>query len=174
MPTFENVSYVMGVDPGLDGGITVLRRYPAEDGGPGFRYDIALSTAMPVLDGSKRRYDLRGIINIFKMYPISRATIERVSARPGQGVTSMFNFGYGAGLLEGIMSALDIPYQLVISQTWMKKVLAGLPKDEKAKSSVVYCQRLFPKMDWRKTDRCRVPHDGKTDSCCIAIFTLEN
>lgn len=170
----EGPRYVMGIDPGLDGGITILRTTPPEDGGPGYRYDVALSVAMPTLDLSKRIYDLRSIISVCTEFPIAMATIERVSARPGQGVTSMFSFGYGAGLLEGILAALDIPYQLVIPQTWMKKVLSGLPKDEKSKSSIVFCQRMFPKIDWRKTERSRIAHDGKTDSCCIAVFTLDH
>lgn len=155
---------VIGIDPGLDGGLTCIEST-----------NIVASIPMPTVAlGKKRIIDGVAVCRFIRSMNPSKITMERVHSMPKQGISSTFSFGHGFGLLEGIIVAMEIPYQLVIPQTWMKKVLAGLPKDEKSKSSVVYCQRLFPTIDWRRTDRCKVPHDGKTDSCCIAIFTLEN
>jgi hypothetical protein len=82
----------------------------------------------------------------------------------------MFSFGYGTGILEGILIAMRIPYRRVRPQEWMKEVLKGLPKVEKA--SVLFCQRQWPGTDWRGTERSKKPHDGKTDSACMAYYGL--
>ena len=42
-----------------------------------------------------------------------RVIIEQVSAMPGQGVTSMFNFGQSFGILKGICSAMQLPMYFV-------------------------------------------------------------
>lgn len=157
---------VCGIDPGLQGGITILSD---ERSGK----VVVNSFPMPILDiGKKHILDPKGIATILRGYPIDKVAIEQVGAMPGQGVTSMFSFGYGAGMLEGIVACLGIPYELVRPQRWMKDVLSGLPKDAGAKSSIVWCQRKFPEIDWRRTVQCKKPSDGKTDSCCIAWYAM--
>ena len=47
--------------------------------------------------------------------------VEKVSAMPGQGVVSMFNFGHNLGFIEGLLCANHIPYQMVPPQTWKKE-----------------------------------------------------
>lgn len=151
--------YIGGVDPGLDGGLTVLNQ----------NKEIVDSIIMPTLDLGKRRIlNAVAIVHFLERYPLKHIVLERVASRPDQSAQSVFTFGYGAGILEGIVATLKIPYSLVIPQVWMKKVLLGLPK-EAGKSSIVYCQRTYPQVDWRGTERSRVPHDGKTDSACIAL-----
>ena len=49
-----------------------------------------------------------------------RVIIEQVSAMPGQGVTSMFNFGQSFGILKGICSAMQIPMYFVRPAKWKK------------------------------------------------------
>jgi crossover junction endodeoxyribonuclease RuvC len=46
--------------------------------------------------------------------------IERVAARPGQGVTSMFRFGLTAGQIIGLVAGLRVPYSLVLPQRWQR------------------------------------------------------
>lgn len=155
----------VGIDPGLNGGITL---YDNEN--PSWS---VTSFVMPTFKaGTKSHIDAGGVSRILKLFNPDRVVIEKVGAMPGQGVTSMFSFGYGAGMLEGIVTALGYPLSFVTPQAWMKAVLKGLPKTG-AKSSVVFCARMFPGIDWRGTDRSRKPHDGKTDSCCIAMY-LDN
>ena len=92
------------------------------------------------------------------------AAVEKVGAMHGQGVTSMFNFGKNAGYIEGVLSALNISYQLVPPKKW--KDMFSLNSD-KAKSIEV-CKRLFPDVSLRRTERCTTDSDGIAESCLIA------
>lgn len=61
---------------------------------------------------------------------IKHGFIEKVGAMPGQGVSGMFNFGYSAGVLEGVLVAKGIPVQFIPPPTWKKSQgLSGLDKD---------------------------------------------
>lgn len=160
---------ICGIDPGLSGGITIIERLF-----DGRHENISImSMPMPTVDiGKKKVLDVRSINTILRCKVLDLVVIEKVGAMPGQGVTSMFSFGYGAGILEGIVSSLYIPYELARPQEWMKKVLTGLPKGSDSKASILWCQRKFPDIDWRGTERSKKPHDGKTDSCCLAWYGL--
>lgn len=95
-----------------------------------------------------------------------KVCVEKVGAMPGQGVVSMFNFGHNLGVIEGILSALRIPYQLVPPQTWKKEFsLTG----DKAKSIEV-CKKLFPWVDLRATERSRKPSDGLAEALLMAEY----
>ena len=95
------------------------------------------------------------------------AAVEKVGAMPGQGVTSMFNFGKSAGYIEGVLTALGIPYQLVMPKRWKQEfTLNG--KDKAA--SIATCKRLFPDVKLRATDRCRKDSDGMAEALLIAEF----
>jgi hypothetical protein len=154
---------ICGIDPGLDGGIAFI-----EDGKP---KDIYI---MPTLEyGKKRIIDARRLAEILKLYTVEHVIIERVGSRPDQSAPSVFTFGYGAGLLEGVVAALGLSYSFVIPQAWMRVLFKGMPKEEN-KTSVVYCVQRFPGIDWRATPRSRVPHDGMTDATCIALAYLQS
>lgn len=95
-----------------------------------------------------------------------KVCLEKVGAMPGQGVVSMFNFGHNLGVIEGILSALRIPYQLVPPQTWKKEFsLTG----DKAKSIEV-CKKLFPWVDLRATERSRKSSDGLAEALLMAEY----
>lgn len=157
---------VVGIDPGLNGGLTSLEYN--EHG-----MMVISSEPMPTIGGAKgkRLISLAGVKNFLVGADPNLVIIERVSARPGQGVTSMFTFGYGCGLIEGIVFALGMQQMFVLPQAWQKNLFKGLPRDMD-KPSQLFCQRTFPNVDWRATERSRVPHDGKTDSCCLAYYGL--
>ena len=95
------------------------------------------------------------------------AVVEKVGARPGQGVTSMFNFGRSAGYIEGVLSALGIPYQLIPPATW-KKEFSLIGKDKQA--SIVTCHKLFPDVDLKRSNRCRTDSDGKAEALLLAEY----
>ena len=92
--------------------------------------------------------------------------VEKVGAMPKQGVTSMFNFGKSAGFIEGVLSAYNIPYQLVPPQTWKKEY--SLNHDKGA--SITVCERLFPNVDLHRTERCTTKHDGMAEALLIAEY----
>ena len=95
------------------------------------------------------------------------AAVEKVGARPGQGVTSMFSFGKSAGFIDGVFTALGIPFQLVPPATW-KREFSLIGKDKRA--SIEVCKRLFPNVDLKRTERCRTESDGCAESLLICEY----
>ncbi|HHP0467283.1 TPA: hypothetical protein ACRZZI_004944 [Vibrio harveyi] len=91
--------------------------------------------------------------------------MEKVGARPNQGVVSMFNFGDGYGKVKGVLETLAIPYKLITPQQWKKVILAGTAKDKDA--AISYVSRKYPDLELIPP-RCRKPHDGIADACCLA------
>lgn len=94
------------------------------------------------------------------------ACVERVGARPGQGVTSMFSFGKSAGFIEGVLSAYGIPFELVQPQKWKKEFSITSDKN----SSIAVCKRLFPKASLLRTERCKTEHDGMAEALLMAEY----
>lgn len=96
----------------------------------------------------------------------TRAVIEHVGAMPGQGVTSMFNFGQNFGYIKGLLEAFQIPYELVRPQKWKKEFSITGDKN----SSIEVCKRLFPDVSLRRTERCRKDDDGLAEALLIAEY----
>ena len=123
---------ICAIDPGYTGAIAFL----SDDG------VLIEIVDMPVIkhDGKTRivATELAVILDSRSM-DIAYLVIERVGARPGQGVTSMFNFGYGAGLVEGIAAALFVPYFHVLPQTWKRQMGVGADKG----ACRALCQKLW-------------------------------
>ena len=98
--------------------------------------------------------------------PSSVCCLEKVSAMPGQGVVSMFNFGQNLGYIEGLLQAFDIPYQLVPPQTWKKEFCVTSDKN----TSIEVCRKLFPHVCLLPTARSRKPSDGMAEAILIAEY----
>lgn len=94
------------------------------------------------------------------------AVVEKVGAMPGQGVTSMFSFGKSAGFIDGVLSALGIPYQLVTPQRWKKEFTLHHSKED----SITVCKRLFPGVSLLPTSRCRKESDGMAEALLMAEY----
>ena len=144
----------IGVDPGAKGGYAVISK--SETGQAVFAYpwdDDFFAMEM----ASLMQFKEHGIV----------AAVEKVGAMPGQGVTSMFNFGKSAGYIEGVLSAFGIPYQLVPPAKW-KKEFSLIGKDKQA--SIVTCRKLFPELDLKRTERCRTDSDGKAEATLLAEY----
>lgn len=138
----------VGIDPGKSGALAIIH----EDGQvETYTFNPAVYTT--VLDHVSKNTD-----------PI--CCLEKVSAMPGQGVVSMFNFGHNLGFIEGVLQATKLPYQLVPPQTWKKEF--SLTSD-KAKSIEV-CQKLFPNANLMATDRSRKPSDGIAEAVLMAEY----
>lgn len=144
----------IGVDPGAKGGYAVISK--TETGQAVFAYpwdDAFFAMEMANLMSLKSQ----GIV----------AAVEKVGARPGQGTVSMFNFGKNAGYIEGVLSALGIPYQLVPPAKW-KKDFSLIGKDKQA--SIATCHKLFPELDLKRTERCKTDSDGKAEATLLAEY----
>jgi len=151
---------VIGVDPGKAGGFALI-----DNEGKVIAYRATFVTGAELdLSGiSQWIYDCRrSVQGPFIAY------IEKVSAMPGWGSTSLFSFGFATGAVHGILAAIQIPRYLVTPQAWKKVVLAGTPKDKDA--AIAYCRRAFPNCDLLATPRSKKPHDGIADAICIAQY----
>ena len=92
--------------------------------------------------------------------------LERVTARPGQGVVSMFRFGENYGFIQGLLVAYSIPYELVTPQKWKKEFQVTSDKN----TSIAVCKRLFPGISLRKTPQSRTDHDGMAEALLLAMY----
>lgn len=145
---------IIGIDPGLTGGIAVLK------GSDEF------SMPMPTVKaGKKSQIDETSVRKFLSTCFCARAYVEKVGGMPKQGVASVFTFGAGWGLVRGILCGLGISYELVTPQRWQKEILGGQPN-----SQYLVASRLWPEFDFRATNRCRKPHSGMVDAMLIAEY----
>ena len=144
---------VIGIDPGLSGALVHV------DG---------ISTGlldMPTIDvRGKRRIDGYAVHDwIIGMGPVDMVVIEEVQGVQGTGATSAFTFGFGAGLLEGILIAARRPYMKVRPQVWTKAL--GVARDKGDHRQLA--QRLYPESAHLFA---RVKDDGRADAALIAYW----
>ena len=155
---------IIGIDPGISGSICFF-----EDG------KILEVIEMPVMtEGKKNKKQVNGaqIYNEFlkrinnKSDQI-RVVIEQVSAMPGQGVTSMFNFGQSYGILKGICSAMQLPMFFVRPAKWKKYFnLINSQKDASRTRAI----EIFP---YFSTQLSKKKDSNKADAILIASFYYE-
>ena len=145
---------VMGIDPGMKGGIALLNTDT----------NSLVASPTPLL---AKELDYRTIFKAIQEHSPDRIVIEKVHAMPGQGVTSMFNFGYGYGALVALSSVSNARLILVTPQTWKKHVLEGTAKDKSA--AIQFCRMTYPLVNLVQP-RCRTPHDGVADAICLSHY----
>ena len=122
---------IAAIDPGITGAICI------HDEGRYTFFD------MPVLSmrNGKKRVDGQALATILK--GCTHVAIEEVSAMPGQGVTSMFGFGYSAGVCAGVCGALGASVHMVSPRSW--KAWCGLIGTDKDFSRTLAIQR-YPEL----------------------------
>ena len=156
---------IIGIDPGISGSICFF-----EDG------KILDVVEMPTMtDGKKNKRQVNGSqifneisqrIHKTENHEI-RVIIEQVSAMPGQGVTSMFNFGQSFGILKGISAAMQLPVYFVRPAKWKKYF--GLIKSEKDASRTKAIE-MFP---YFSSQLSKKKDSNKADAILIASFYYE-
>lgn len=156
------MSICVGIDPGLDGAVAVLR---------GDQLELHVTPVLAAAKGGKRVFDLAGMRSILVRALPDLVVIEKVSSRPGQGVSSVFSFGRGYGNWEGLLVGLGMPFQAVTPQSWQKAVLSGTARDKQAAIETI--SRRFPGVSLLKSPRSTKPHDGFADSACLAIYARQ-
>ena len=70
-------------------------------------------------------------------------------------------------MFQGLLESIGISYEIVKPQTCMKEL--GIDSKDK-KGSIPFCQRKWPDVDWKATERCTKVHDGLTDGACLALY----
>lgn len=92
--------------------------------------------------------------------------LEHVSARPGNGSVSMFGFGENFGFIQGLLTAFEIPYELVRPAKWKKEFSVTADKN----TSIEVCHRLFPNVSLKRTERCKKDDDGLAEATLLAEY----
>ena len=156
---------IIGIDPGISGSICFL-----EDG------IIKDVIEMPTMtEGKKNKKQVNGsqIFNEIsfriKTYEKKniKVVIEQVSAMPGQGVTSMFNFGQSFGILKGICSAMQLPIYFVRPAKWKKYFnLINSEKDASRTRAI----EIFP---YFSSNLSKKKDSNKADAILIASYFNE-
>ena len=72
--------------------------------------------------------------------------------------------------MEGMLAALEIPYMVVHSKTWQKKMFEGVAHTDTKQSSVLVAQRLFPGVKFVGSDKATKLHNGMTDAALMAYY----
>ena len=156
---------IIGIDPGLSGSICFF-----EDG------KILDVVEMPTMtEGKKNKRQVNGsqVYNEIskKIKQVDKkdikVIIEQVSAMPGQGVTSMFNFGQSYGILKGMCSAMQLPMYFVRPAKWKKYF--GLINSEKDASRTKAIE-IFP---YFSSNLSKKKDSNKSDAILIASYYYE-
>ncbi len=154
--------YIIGIDPGISGAICFF-----EDG---LVRDVIEMPSMA--EGKKNKRQINGpqifneIQERIKSIPKKdiSVVVEQVSAMPGQGVTSMFNFGQSFGVIKGICSAMQLSIHFVRPAKWKKYF--NLIKTEKDASRTKAIE-VFPYISKHLS---RKKDSNKADAILIASF----
>ena len=154
---------IIGIDPGLSGGIAVLENNK-----------VLSIFDMPVMsEGKKNKRQLNSAQlvklikdNISKNEEVS-VVVEQVNAMPGQGVTSMFNFGQTFGAIKGVCAALSLPIFFVRPAKWKKHFeLINSSKDSSRTKAI----EMYPSLS---NDLAKKKDVNKSDAILIARFYSE-
>lgn len=126
------------------------------------------------------QYHIEEIIAIIKSwisdYHVEKLVMERVSAIPFQSSQTAFSLGGATFMFETICAMLKIHVEVVEPRAWQKKIFGdlGISYDKKTtkQASIQAAKILFPDFDFRKSEKCRVASDGKTDSVLIGFYSF--
>lgn len=144
----EAVPCILGVDPGLSGALAFY--FPTHD-----RVSVH---DMPVVAGKVDGY---GLSEAIRQLRPTHAVIEQVATRPGQGISSAFNFGEGCGVVRGVVASLAVPVVFVTPTSWKRHFRLSQDKDESRKRAM----DLFPSI---AKDFSRKKDDGRAEAALIA------
>ena len=164
---------IFGIDPGVSGAISALK-----DG-----KILALYEMPTMIDGKKNKRQVNGaeVANIFlneinnlkwketgstglKFEDKAKVVVEHVTAMPGQGVTSMFNFGQSFGVIKGICSALSLPIYFVRPSKWKKHFNLINTNKDASRTKVI---QVYPEISSKLS---RKKDSNKADAILIARY----
>ena len=150
---------ILGIDCGAKG---ALAFFDPDSG----TLDVIDMPTVEVKRGAKLKSEIspQMVAALIRARNPSSATIEKVGAMPGQGVSSMYQFGRGVGMLEGVLAALQIPTSYVTPQQWQRAVQSRDGKDG-ARARAAELFPAYAQMFARKKD------DGRADAALIAWWS---
>ena len=158
--------FIIGIDPGISGALCFMEH--------GKIIDVIDMPSMA--DGKKNKKQVNGsqVFNEISRYIKDKnpndvkVIIEHVSAMPGQGVTSMFNFGQSFGVLKGIFSAMQIPMDFVSPVKWKKFFNLINTNKDASRTKAIEIYPYFSSKLSKKKDA------NKADAILISSFYYQN
>lgn len=142
--------YYLGIDVGKSGAFAVLKDHEIQTYG---------------------KFNEREFLNtcfwLSKQQEKTICAIEKVTARPGQGVTSMFTFGMNFGWLKGVLDANGISYQEIRPQTWKKEFGLNSSKED----SIAVARQLFPDANLIP-EHCRKEDHNIAEALLLSLYAM--
>ncbi len=160
---------IIGIDPGIGGAVAVLDLR----NGQKIARVFSVPTQNIVKKGKKKKdYDAAAMAKILAEYRGTRCLVvqEATHAMPKQGTASMYSFGRGAGLWEGIVAALEMKQEFVLPVVWKKEWASTLLSIEKrlAKDKArELAKSLYSELE---PEFARKKDDGKAEALLIAEY----
>ena len=153
---------IIGIDPGVSGAISILENKKV----------IEIFDMPTMIDGKKNKKQVNGsqVTNIIKEKLNDNSgkeiivVVEHVNAMPGQGVTSMFNFGQSFGVIKGICSALRLPIYFVRPMKWKKHFNLIKTNKDASRTKVI---EVYPEISSKLS---RKKDSNKADAILIARY----
>ena len=164
---------ILGIDPGLSGGLAFIT------------WDNAISSnkknmkavdliVMPTVSKSKksnkRMIDTNKLNSILFQKKPDFVFIEKVFSRPGEGVVSAFTFGFGAGILEGLVVANNLKFEYISPIEWTRYFYNIVPHPNPKFRSQAYVDKFYPDISFLATPKSKVPHQGILDAFMISLY----
>ena len=154
---------IIGIDPGLSGAVAILKDKK-----------VLSIFDMPVMaEGKKNKRQLNSaqLVNIIKENTFKNediaVVVEQVNAMPGQGVTSMFNFGQTFGAIKGVCAALSLPIFFVRPSKWKKYFELINSSKDSSRTKVI---EMYPSQSSQLSKKKDV---NKSDAILIARYFFE-
>ena len=151
---------IFGIDPGISGAISILKNKKV----------IEVVDMPTMIDGKKNKKQVNGaqVTNIIKERLNSDEevliVVEHVNAMPGQGVTSMFNFGQSFGVIKGVCSALSLPIYFVRPTKWKGHFNLIKTNKDASRTKVI---EIYPEISSKIS---RKKDSNKADAILIARY----
>ena len=151
---------IFGIDPGVSGAISIVEN----------KKIIDVFEMPTMIDGKKNKKQVNGsqVTNIFKEKLDGEkqviVVVEHVNAMPGQGVTSMFNFGQSFGVIKGVCAALSLPIYFVRPTKWKKYFNLIKTNKDASRTKVI---EIYPEISSKLS---RKKDSNKADAILIARY----
>lgn len=167
------MKYYIGIDPGVKGCISIV-----DETGKFIESFFLLKNAKNV-DTVEISNTL---LNLSKYEDNCHVIIENIHAIFGSSAKGTFNFGFIAGLIEGVIATIGLPYTKVNPKIWQKEMFRGVNVITKPsttgktqvidtkKMSFLASHRIFPAVDLRRTSKCKNEDDNFSDSLLMAEY----
>ena len=151
---------IIGIDPGISGAISVLEN----------KKILEVYDTPTMIEGKKNKRQINSaqVTNIIKERLNNEkeviVVVEQVNAMPGQGVTSMFNFGQSFGVIKGICAALSLPIYFVRPSKWKKHFNLIKTNKDASRTKVIEAYPEISSKLHRKKD------SNRADAILIALY----